>query len=112
MAAKNEEIAAQSKEIAALNREIKDSATGGDSFCYVVFANLTANTALLGVITGGQYPLYDVAIPIHDLDKADRLSGMLGWEKLAQMDPYLKVGNLGPRQTAMWQSWQLPAADQ
>ena len=85
--------------------------TGGDSFCYVVLANFTANTALLGVIHDGQYPLYDVDIRIHDLEKAARLSGMSISERLAQTDTKWKVGNLGPRQSIMLQGWELPAAD-
>jgi hypothetical protein len=74
----SERMATKNEEIAALIQEIKDSVTDVDSFCCIVFANLTANTAPLGVITEGQYPLYDVAIPIHDLEKAARLSGMPG----------------------------------
>jgi hypothetical protein len=112
IAAKNEEIAAQSQEIAALNREIKDSVIGGDSFCYVVLSNLSARTALLGVIHQGQYPVYDVGIRIVDLEKYDRLGGTITLEKMAQTDTRLNVGNLGPSQTAMWLSWPLPDADQ
>jgi hypothetical protein len=85
---------------------------GGDSFCYVVLANITANTALLGVIHEGQYPLYDVAVRIVDLEKAARLSEMSSREMMTQADTYLNIGNIGPSQSAFRGHWELPNADQ
>jgi hypothetical protein len=106
------ELRQKSEEIAALNREIKDSVIGGDSFCHIVLSNLSARTALLGVINQGRYPLYDVSIRIVDLEKFDRFGGTFTLENMAQTDTLLSVGNLGPSHTAMWRKWPLPDADQ
>jgi hypothetical protein len=86
--------------------------TGGDSFCYVALANVSARGALLGVVHQGQYPLYDVSIRIHNLDEFDRLGGPITLEKMARADTVITVGNLGPNQSAMWSKWSLPDADQ
>ena len=94
--AKSEEIAQQSMEIAKQNVFIKESFTGGDSFCYLFFSNGPDNTIVPSLRHKGKYPLYDITFRLMDLDLWDE-----GWkenneEKINTSTKKYNFGNLGP----------------
>jgi hypothetical protein len=64
-----EKLLEQSDRILVVGKSAIDTATGGDSFCYVVFGGDGSPGAL---VHGGQYPLSDVRMRIVDLDKFAR----------------------------------------
>jgi len=61
---------------AALNREIKESITGGDSFCYLTVTQLKNpnDVGLLLVNNAGKYPLYDLSMRMANLDDVEQLA--------------------------------------
>ena len=94
--AKSEEIAQLSKEITKQNVFIKESFTGGDSFCYLFFSNGPDNTIVPSLRHKGKYPLYDITFSLMDLDLWDE-----GWkenneEKINTSTKKYNFGNLGP----------------
>jgi len=62
------ELRAKSEEIAKLNIFIKESITGGDSYCYIYFGDAGNNMITPIIHHEGKYPLYDITIRLIDMD--------------------------------------------
>lgn len=77
-AALNARIAGLATENAQLSREIANSMTGGDSFCYFLhsFPVNTDNTIMRMLIHVGRYPLHDLRIRIVDGNKLREISSV------------------------------------
>ncbi len=105
---KNTNLAIKNSE---LNEKIASSITGGDTYCYLLMNASKSNRIDLILLTEGEYPLYDVEVRIHDLDK--RVENLNNWREagkpsdLSLSDFYslvnksakiIRIGNIGKSQ--------------
>jgi type II secretory pathway pseudopilin PulG len=98
----NRELATKSDEISKLARQLSNSVTGGDSYCYLFFSPIDSNnTAIVQAVNGGSDPIYEAAADICDVDAFnDRMKNVKPGEPLsikAALDGrvYLEIGNIG-----------------
>jgi hypothetical protein len=94
--AKSEEIAQLSKEITKQNVFIRESFTGGDSFCYLFFANGPDDTIVPSIRHKGKYPLYDITFRLINLDSWHEGKKEDNEEKANASIRRYNFGNLGP----------------
>lgn len=87
-------IDAKNQEIIELNREIRESITGGNSFCYI---RPTTNTPpIITVEHSGSHPLYDVSCRITDVDEHKTVFAKTGDRAVTQeYIDRMNVVNLG-----------------
>lgn len=112
-AAFERDLRTKSDEIAALNREIAQTVTGGDSYCYLMVfpPSGTHNTCDLMAMTKGKYPVYDVSVKIDDVLRlveivsAQKEAGSLPYSSMSEEQAMLgqasrtfRLGNIGPDQ--------------
>ncbi len=108
-----EKLIAKSEEITELNKTNANLITGGDSYCFLGFANLEmGDRPLRLVVHKGKYPLYDVQVRIADFDKFDELekSGSTSYDDFMKASEVLKIGNLSPGQALTLGRWNLKDA--
>lgn len=108
-----EKLIAKSEEITELNKKSANLITGGDSYCFLGFANLEmGDRPFRFVVHKGTYPLYDVQAQIVDLDKADEWgkSGSTSYDDFMKSMEILKIGDLSPGQSLMLGRWNLKDA--
>jgi hypothetical protein len=104
----------KSEEIADLNRQIAASVTGGDSFCYLQLSSLgvdSANTAILTLVHGGAYPLYEVGFYMADLQRFRQSSDQEATMRQS-LSESVQVGNLPPNSVRPLMDWRLPDTDE
>ncbi len=108
------ELRLKSDEIADLNRKIAASVTGGDSFCFLTLGTWdnVPDRALLMVNHQGEYPLYDVAIRMVDVQRYQRevAAGQVGLSR--QSETSFSIGNLSPNSSQVLGNWPLPSTDE
>ena len=104
---KNAELALKNTE---LNNKIANTITGGNSYCYLLIsAHSESNTIDLMLVHKGEYPVYDVEIQIHDIEKrvenlrneiqkgiASNRSLIDHFKLLNKFSKIIKIGNIGP----------------
>ena len=95
-----EALAAKNDEIIQLNRQIAQSITGGDSFCYfdLPLNGRDHDNLLTGVVHKGEFPLYDLTIRILDLDLCEYWTthGCGFFESMNRSQRVQKIGTLSP----------------
>jgi len=97
---KSDEIARKSDEIAKLTTSLGAFLTGGNSYCYLIVANLnidnTPGEGILGLYLEGNYPLYDVTMTIVDLtaSRERRERNEHNWRNLNEDRKTLNLGNI------------------
>jgi hypothetical protein len=116
---KNAELALINSE---LNKKIANTITGGNSYGYFLITNPSASNIVdLMLTTEGEYPLYDVEIKIHDIEKridnlrderqkgiASNLSLTEFYKLLYKSSKIIKIGNIGPNQGYPFGTLRLP----
>jgi hypothetical protein len=93
-----ERLLAQSSVITDLGRRGINTATGGDSFCYMVFTSSIPGELLPVFLHRGRYPLYDVTARIIDHRLLSTRPPLTGRESvrnlMAGSEVVLRVGNM------------------
>ena len=119
---KTKQIAEISQKNAELNKKISASITGGNSYCYFLISiSSKSNIADLMLITEGEYPLFDVELQIHDIEKrienfitkpqkgiASNLSQTEFFKLLNKSSKIVKIGNISPHQGYPFEPLLLP----
>ncbi len=78
------------------DKEILNSITGGDGFCYIAFdITLTGNKIGIYLISKGKYPLYDISVRIVDITKIIELKS-LTLENLNEIETKFSMKNIYP----------------
>lgn len=92
------QLSGKNEEIANLNRQIAQTITGGDSYCYVEFShNAGFDYPFLKLIQVGDYPLYDISVVVRDLDDYEyRKEGNPTIEDLEKAEFSFPTRNLSP----------------
>lgn len=100
------ELRARSDEVVKLTQTALYSVTGGNSFCYFHFMDRAPGLGELIVVPPKEYPLYDVAARVVDLDRVnaaksheDRMNALAGIN--------VPVGNLTPGFSRSVIAWKL-----
>ena len=107
-------LLASSMAIASLSKEGIATVTGGNSFCYMMFANgfFTANGGRATFIHHGRHPLYDVNVTIIDLRTLDHAATDTRMVSSASLAPLIiHVGNLAPQGAVVWNEREIPFSD-
>jgi len=94
-----EALQVKTEEIKALSDRTNASVTGGDSFCYISFAlSDDSNQARLVAMSHGNYPVYDAAVRIVDLEKFENAGSKekISFEELTREDINIPIGNMAP----------------
>ena len=106
------ELRGKSDEIAELNRQISQSVTGGNSFCYVRLSLGPTSSPIVTVIHQGEFPLYDVSIRMWDPNDSQECSCDVSLEEFTKKDLNFNLGNLSPNQVRILGRVTLPEADE
>ena len=102
-------LVADDRESRARIAELRQFATGGDSYCIVELHNLKPDgSSILGISDLGRYPLYDVSVQVVDATAYFRLPEEARAYLGAATVVNESVGNLAPDQMRMLRYWQLP----
>ncbi|MCK5271858.1 MAG: hypothetical protein KAJ52_04750 [Sedimentisphaerales bacterium] len=104
---KTEMVSKLSMEIAKQNEFIKESFVGGNSFCYLSFANDSDGLIIPFINHKGKYPLYDIKFRLMDLDLVGIGAKSNNNEKLGDFRKYYDIGNLGPGAVQSLQSFRI-----
>jgi cell division protein FtsL len=120
------ELRLKTEEIAELNKNIAETLTGGNSYCYllITYPQFRRDVANLTLMHEGKYPLYDVQIKIDDVEEKIRImkeeweNGKFGQRTLAdsetvfaQASKVFKIGNFGPNQVMNVTQITLPSVE-
>lgn len=86
----------KSERIAELNERIAGLVTGGDSFCWLQISgvNPISNVGKLVAIHHGEFPIYDVAGRIVDLQELERKKGSITMQNLFVGDTNVRLGSM------------------
>lgn len=117
----------KNEEIAELNRQIADTITGGDAYCYLMVFPPSETSGLcdLLLVKEGDHPLYDVSIRIEDVGKlmemvrTDQEAGVLPYKSMTESEArfaaartIIQVGNIGVGQGMQLGGIKAPEGDQ
>lgn len=92
------ELRRKSDEIAQLNRTMISHVTGGDSYCYIKAGSNQMDARRLMVFSVwqvGEYPCFDVAVQIKDVDEFSRLVEIGKATRLRDLTPAMPLVRVG-----------------
>jgi hypothetical protein len=92
-------LQAKTEEIKNLNNRINATVTGGDSFCYITIEMVdNSNNVRMWAISHGQYPVYDAAVRIVDLEKFGEMmkKDQHSLDDIIKNEIHIAVGNMPP----------------
>jgi hypothetical protein len=97
-------------------KETSNSATGGDSFCYMIFPqnSIAGSRAMPTFVSVGKYPLSNIDVRIVDIDSFNRRTAShpnLSLQELVANDIRLRIDELSANSSAINFAWSVPLAD-